>query len=125
VAGFSLSDLAAIDSADELQISSRRANGTMRPYVTIWGVREGNDVYVRSAYGAQNGWFRRAILSGRGRIRTGGVERDVLFDRSIDAATHARIDAAYHRKYDRYGARVVGTVVGPSVRDVTLRLLAL
>jgi hypothetical protein len=36
-----------------------------------------------------------------GRIRGGGVERDVTFgDAAPDA--HAGIDDAYHAKYDRY-----------------------
>ena len=119
---FTPSELQAIDGVDELQISSLRINGTMRPFVTIWGVREGDDIYVRSAYGASNGWFRRAVASGHGEVRAGGVVRRVAFDRAVDEATQERIDAAYHRKYDRYGPRIVGTVVGPNVREVTLRL---
>ncbi len=51
--------------------------------------------------------------SGTGRIRAGGVERDVTFaDTAADA--HAVIDAAYHSKYDRYGPRIVGSVTGPA-----------
>ncbi len=119
---FTPSELQTIGRADEIQISSRRYNGTMRPFVTIWGVRDGDDIYVRSAYGATNGWFRRAVRSGGGEIRAGGIVKRVVFDRNVDDATHERIDAAYHLKYDRYGAQIVGTVVGPGVRDVTLRL---
>ena len=48
----------------ELQIASRRADGSLRKFVTIWAVRSGDDVYVRSAYGHDNGWFRRALASG-------------------------------------------------------------
>lgn len=121
---FTPSELQAIDGVDEVQISSRRFNGTMRPFVTIWSVRDGDDIYIRSAYGATNGWFRRAVASGRGEIRAAGLVKRVAFDRAVDEATQERIDAAYHRKYDRYGPRIVGTVVGPGVRDVTLRLVA-
>ena len=35
---------------------------------------------------------------------------------------HAAIDAAYHAKYDRYGPRIVNTVVGDQVVATTLRL---
>jgi hypothetical protein len=82
----------------------------------------GDDLYVRSAYGPDNPWYLRAKASGTGRIRAGGLERDVTFS---DAATdaHAAIDAAYHAKYDRHGPRIVGTVVGPQVEAVTIRLL--
>jgi hypothetical protein len=36
---------------------------------------------------------------------------------------HAAIDAAYHSKYDRYGPKIVGTVVGPDAATVTIRLV--
>ena len=67
---------------------------------------------------------RRALRSGTGRIRAGGVDRAVTF-RPIDpgeAAVQDDVDAAYHEKYDRYGARIVNTVVGPQAHRSTLRL---
>jgi len=115
-------ELSRIGGAEELQISSRRADGTLRPYVTIWVVRDGDDIYVRSAYGASNGWFRRAKASGTGRIRAGGVERDVTFGEA-DPGAHAGIDRAYHSKYDRYGPKIVGSVVGAAVAPLTIRLI--
>ena len=107
-------DLSTIGNAEELRISSLRPDGTMRPYVTIWVVRAGDDIYIRSAYGPKNPWFVRAQASGAGRIRAGGVERDVTFAEPA-ADAHAAIDAAYHAKYDRYGPRIVGTVIAPPI----------
>jgi len=115
-------ELQRVGDADELQISSRRADGTLRPYVTIWAVSAGDDLYVRSAYGAGNGWYRRAKSSGTGRIRAGGVERDVTFA-AVDPSATAGIDRAYHDKYDRYGPAIVGSVVGAAVAELTIRLL--
>ncbi|MGB8384464.1 MAG: DUF2255 family protein [Dermatophilaceae bacterium] len=115
-------ELRSIGQATELRISSRRRDGTLRPFVTIWGVRVGDDIYVRSAYGPKNGWYRRAIAAGVGRVRAGGVERDVAFERPSDEV-HAAIDAAYHAKYDRYGPAIVGTVVGTDVVPTTLVLV--
>jgi hypothetical protein len=114
-------ELRAIDRTQELQIASRRPDGTMRPYVTIWVVRVGDNVYVRSAYGADNPWYVRAKASGAGRIRAGSVERDVAFA-DADPSVHHDIDAAYHAKYDRYGANIVDTVVGDEAVPVTIRL---
>lgn len=51
----------------------------LRPYVTMWVVRAGDDLYVRSAYGPDNPWYRRATTSGADRIRAGSIERDVSF----------------------------------------------
>ena len=73
-------ELTRIGNAEVLEVSSRRGDGTLRPYVTIWVVRADRDLYIRSAYGPDNPWFRRARASGAGRIRAGGVERDVTFE---------------------------------------------
>jgi hypothetical protein len=115
-------ELTAIGEAEELRVSSRRPDGTLRPYVTIWVVRVGDEIYVRSAFGPDNPWFVRAKASGTGRVQAGGVERDVTFADATPGA-HADIDAAYHAKYDRHGPRIVGTVVGERAAAVTLRLL--
>jgi hypothetical protein len=112
---------ARVGGAEELKVASYRRVGSLRRYVTIWVVRAGDDIYIRSAYGPQNPWFVRAQASGVGRIRAGGVERDVTFAEPA-ADAHAAIDAAYHAKYDRYGPRIVGTVVGPQVVVTTFRL---
>jgi len=115
-------ELDRIARATELQIASRRPDGTFRPFVTIWTVRSGDAIYVRSAHGRDNPWFQRALRSGDGRVRAGGVERDVRFEvPEPDVAD--RISAAYHAKYDRYGAAMVGTVVSAEAARSTLRLV--
>ena len=115
-------ELTKIGGAEELQLASVRPDGTLRPYVTMWGVRVGDDLYVRSAHGPTNPWFRRAKASGAGRIRAGGLERDVTFAEAAPDV-HAAIDAAYHAKYDQYGPRIVGSVVGPEAAAVTINLV--
>jgi hypothetical protein len=115
-------ELGRIARADELKIASRKADGSLRKFITIWVVRLGDDLYVRSAYGPENGWYRRALASAEGRIRAGGLERDVTFETpgpEIDADLHA----AYHAKYDRYGPRIVGSVVSDEAARTTLRLV--
>jgi hypothetical protein len=115
-------ELARIGKATELQIASRRREGSLRPFVTIWVVRSGDDLYVRSAYGYENGWFQHALTSAEGRIRAGGVERDVAFEEP-GSAVDGDLHAAYHAKYDRYGPSIVGTVVSPEAARSTLRLI--
>jgi hypothetical protein len=43
----------------------------------------------------------------------------------LDAGSPAQadIDAAYHAKYDSYGPKIVGSVVGPAAAAVTLQVL--
>jgi hypothetical protein len=115
-------ELHRIGGAEEVQIASRRPDGSLRPYVTIWGVGHGDDVYVRSAHGYDNPWFQRALRSGEGRIRAGGVERDVAFEVPGPEVADG-ISNAYRAKYDRYGPSIVGTVVSPEAARSTLRVV--
>ena len=115
-------ELERIGDAKELQLASRRPDGSLRPYVTMWVVRAGDGLYVRSAYGPGNPWYRRATASGTGRIRAAGIERDVSFAQA-PAEVQGDIDAAYHAKYDSYGPRIVGSVTGPGAHRVTIRLV--
>lgn len=115
-------ELQRIGDAEELQLASARGDGSLTPYVTMWVVRAGDEIYVRSAGGPERPWYRRVTASGAGRIRAGGTEHNVMFREAADEA-HAAIDAAYHAKYDRYGSAIVGHVVGPQARAVTVRLV--
>jgi hypothetical protein len=115
-------ELRRIGEAGELRVASRRPDGTLRPSVTIWQVRVGDAVYVRSAHGPDNGWFRRAKDAGTGRVSAGGVERDVTFD-PAPAGVREALDEAYHAKYDRHGPGPVGAVTGSDVLDTTLRVM--
>jgi hypothetical protein len=115
-------ELGRIGEAQELQLASERPDGTLRSYVTMWVVRVDDELYARSAHGANNPWFRRAKASGVGRIRAGGVERDVTFAEPAPDV-HPDIDATYRGKYERYGPAIVGTVVGPLAHGLTIRLV--
>ena len=119
---WTIDELTRLGRADELGIASRRPDGSLRPFVTIWFVRLGDDIFVRSAYGHDNPWFQRALASREGRIRAGGVERDVAFE-DAGADVDEDLPAAYHAKYDRYGPRIVGTVVSPEAARSTLKLV--
>jgi hypothetical protein len=90
-------ELTKIAAADELQIASVRTDGTLRLPVTIWVVRHGDDIYVRSINGATSTWFRGGQVRHEGQVRAGGVDKDVtLVDADHDMDN--QIDAAYHTK---------------------------
>jgi hypothetical protein len=115
-------ELTKIGAADELQIASLRRDGTLRHRTTIWVVRLGDDLFVRSVNGPTAAWFRGTQVRHEGRIRAGGVEKDVAFveaDQDIDD----QIDAAYRTKDRRYAASIVDTVVSPEARSATVKLL--
>ena len=114
-------ELDRIGDAEELELASYRPDGTLRPYTIMWVARTGDELYTRSAYGPEARWYRRALASGRGRIRAGGVERDVSFEPG-DSGANEPLDDEYRRKYGRYADDIVATVVGPHRYDVTVRL---
>jgi hypothetical protein len=117
-------ELARIESTDELEIAARRPDGTLRRGVTIWVVRHDDGLYVRSVNGRDAAWFRGALATHEGRIRAGGVEKEVTFvepDHDIGDA----LDAAYRSKYRRYAASIVGHIVSPAARSATLHLVPL
>ncbi len=115
-------ELSTIGAAEELQIASLRRDGTLRNPVTIWVVRHGDDLYVRSVNGRTAAWFRGAQVRHEGRIWAGGVDKDVTFadaDHDIDD----QIDAAYRTKYRRYAASIISHIVSPEARSATLKLV--
>ena len=120
---WSTEELDEIGSADELQITSLRSDGSPRPYVTIWVVRVRDDLYVRSWRGRNGGWYRHAVQRGQGRIYASGVERDVTFSEP-DNTVHDAIDHAYRTKYARYGNTYVEPMVSAEAKATTLKLMA-
>jgi hypothetical protein len=116
-------ELKKIGAADELQIASVRRDGTLSNAVTIWVVRIGDDLYVRSYKGRGGVWFRVAQMRHEGRIRAGGVEKDVTFVEETDPGTNDQIDAVYRTKYSRYSAQYVDPMVAAEARATTIKLV--
>lgn len=114
-------ELTTIGAAEELELASLRRDGTLRTPVTIWGVRYGDDFYIRSVNGRAAAWFRHAQERHEGHIWAGNVEKDVLFVETDDL--NDEIDAAYRAKYRRYAASIVNSVVTPQARAATLKLV--
>jgi hypothetical protein len=115
-------ELTRIGTAEELQIASRRRDGTLRSPRTIWVVRLGDDLYVRSMYGPTGGWFPGTQERHEGHIQAGGVDKDVSFA-DPDPDLNDQLDAAYREKYRRYGPSIIGGIVNPGARAATIKLL--
>jgi len=115
-------ELDKIGKADELKIITLRHDGTSRKPVTIWVVRHGDDLYVRSGYGDRAAWYRCTQQRPDGRIIAGGIEKDVRFEEA-DPALNDPIDAAYRTKYLRHGAQWVDPMVAAEARSTTIKLV--
>lgn len=114
-------ELDKIGTADELTLASVRRDGTLRQPVTIWVVRDRDELYVRSVNGRGSSWFRAAQSRHEARIRAGGVERDVGLIET--GAAGDAVDAAYQAKYGRRYPTIVPSIVAPEARGATLKLV--
>jgi hypothetical protein len=122
---WSAEELEQIGAAEELRISASRADGTLRRDVPVWVVRVSGQVYVRTWYRRDNGWFGHAVDSRRARIRVPGLEADIAIEDVGDdkAELRAEVDAAYRAKYGRYGETSVTQMVTDAAASTTLRLI--
>jgi hypothetical protein len=117
-------ELSRIATAEEVEIASRRGDGTLRNPVTIWVVRVGDDLYIRSVNGRTSAWFRGTQARHDGRIWAGGLEKDVTFvEADADRSINDRVDDAYRTKYRRYAASIIDSIISPRARAATIRLV--
>jgi hypothetical protein len=116
-------ELNKIGKAEELQITSLRRDGTWRKPVTIWVVRVGDELCVRSVNGRTARWVHSVQARHEGHVSAGGVEKEVIFT-DADPKLNNDIDTAYRTKYRHYQANIVDSIVSPKVRSATISLLA-
>ncbi|MFG2454174.1 DUF2255 family protein [Streptomyces sp. M41(2017)] len=113
-------EVGKIGAAEELDLQSERTDGTLRTPVTMWVVRVGDQLYVRSVKGTDGPWYRGTQSRHEGVVEAGGVRKDVTF---VEAGPgeYADVDAAYRAKYGHY-TTIVDTVLTEQARTSTLRL---
>jgi hypothetical protein len=121
MATWNITELATIAAAREVEISSRREDGSLTKPVTIWAVRVGEELYVRSVRGDAGGWFKAAERRHQGRIEASGTAVDVAYE---DAPHHLdeEIDAAYKEKYG-YPSSPVDSITTDAARATTVRVV--
>jgi len=124
-AAWSPEELERLSRAEELLIAARRAEGTLRRWVPIWAVSVGGQVYVRTWYRRDSGWFARVLDSRRARIRVPGLEADVLIQDvgAGGAKLRADVDDAYRKKYVLIGRDAVDRMVPLDAAAATLQLI--
>jgi len=116
--------LAALGDALEVDVTPFGPDGSRRPSRTIWSIRVGDELYVRSWKGPGAVWFRDALATHQGEIAVtgGGASQRVTFE-EVDAAApvQTQISATYLTKYAADGYASAMNEQGPL--DSTLRLL--
>jgi hypothetical protein len=123
-ATWSPDELQRIGSAQELEIAVKCADGTVRRWVLIWVVCVGDQVYVRTWYRRETGWFGHVLDSRQARIRVPGLEADVAVADigGGPAQLRADIDAAYRTKYGSSGSSSVDAMGAGAAAAATLQL---
>jgi hypothetical protein len=111
-------------AADDIDIGTRREDGSLRAFVPIWIVTVDNALYVRSDRGRDGAWYRHATARLAGAIRAAGQRADVTFTRigPRQCDLHEAIGAAYRAKYARYGNTYLKPMLADQAAAATLRL---
>jgi len=108
--------------AEEVEIAWVGLDAKLHKPLTVWIVRHGDDLYLRSVSGRQGHWFRGTQERHEGRIRVGGVQQNVTFV-DADHALDDEVDTAYRTKYRRYAGSILNSVLTPGARAATLKLM--
>jgi hypothetical protein len=120
--GWTRDELDRVGVAEELRLAPLRRDASLRDPVTIWVVRDGADICLRSVNRPTSFWFRGARVRHAGRVWAGGAEKDVSFE-DADHALGDQIDADYRTKYRRYAAAVIDRINRTQARATTTRLV--
>jgi hypothetical protein len=123
---WSAEELATIDGTGEVDVATRRGDGTLRKARIVWIVRHGDAVYVRSVNGTTAAWYRGVQTLHEGELAAGPVHRDVVF---VEAGEHSgdgsalddALDEAYRDKYGR-SSSAVAAITADAARATTLRV---
>ena len=83
-------ELDTIGDTGEVDVATRRRDGSLRSDRIVWVVRHGDAIYVRSVNGTDAAWYRGVQTRHEGRLTAGPLRRDVTF---VEAGTHAGDDA--------------------------------
>jgi hypothetical protein len=116
-------ELRRVGEAEELHLSSTRADGSFRSPVTMWVVRVDDDIYVRSVNGRNSSWFRDAQTRHEARISAGGIAKDVTLVETDNVLGEA--DTAYDAKYGGRYPSIVPSTIAREARAATLKLVPL
>lgn len=114
--------VARLGDDEEVSIVTRADDGRDKP-TRIWSVVVDGVPYVRSAFGPESWWYRRAIGRDAAAFRTDdGTTTEVRLARVHDDAVESGVDGALTAKYGRF-ERELRPMLSDVARGTTLRVL--
>ena len=111
---------AAIDSAPEVDIETRRGEGAPVHRTTIWAVVADGDVFVRSLKGASGRWYRELMSEPAAVLHAQGDAFPVKAVPASDPESVERASEALRRKYS--DSRSLESMLEDDILDTTVRL---
>ena len=124
MSAWSQDDLDRLGGAGEVEVSSVRRDGSLSRPRTVWIVRVGDQLYLRSVNGPDAAWYRLTRTFRQGRIQARGVARDVTWidvNATEQPDVDPAVDAAYARKYQGSTA-AIAHINSPLARTTTMRV---
>jgi hypothetical protein len=124
VTSWSQDDLDRLGGAGEVKVSSVRRDGSLSRARTVWIVRVGDRLYLRSVNGPDAAWYRLTRTLHQGRIQARGVARDVTWidvNATEQPDVDPAVDAEYARKYQGSTA-AIAHINSPLARTTTMRV---
>jgi hypothetical protein len=113
-------ELRKIAESDDLHIAPLRDDGKTYGTLTwIWSVVVGDDLYVRAYNGKNSRWYKAALQQKAGRIKAGGLTKEVGFE-SVEGAINDQIDEAYRAKYK--GSPYLNPMITGGARTATVKV---
>jgi hypothetical protein len=103
-----------------LKIATELRNGE-KVVTPIWGVVVDGAPYIRSGYGAESHWYRRAQRTGRAALVDDDTSYPVAIENVDDEAINREVDRAYEAKYAGEG-NALREMVAAWLRQFTMRL---
>jgi hypothetical protein len=120
---WSQDDLDRLGGASQVTVSSVRRDGSLSQARTVWIVRVGDQLYLRSVNGPDAAWYRFTRMFHQGRIVARGVARDVTWidvNGTEQPDVGPAVDAEYARKYQGSTA-AIAHINSPLARTTTMR----
>ncbi len=124
MSSWSQDDLGRLGGAGEVEVSSVRRDGSLSRPRTVWIVRVGDQLYLRSVNGPDAAWYRFTRTFHQGRIQARGVARDVTWI-DVNATEQPDVDPAVDAEYARTyqgSTAAIARINSPLARTTTMRV---
>ena len=117
---FPESDLSALAAAEEIDIETRAADGTVHRTI-VWVMVRDDVVYLRSYRGPTGRWYREAVADPDVALHVGGRRVAARVEPAVDPASVEACSAGLRDKYTR--SYSLAAMLTTDVLPTTLRVV--